>query len=360
MLKSKIFKIIYKFLNIILSSIILIYILIILILFYLGPIETFIVKQKLKKNNPNIIVSFTTTPYRINQIKPVLDSIIRQSIKPNKIYVNIPWKFKRDNSLYIIPEWLKNYPNVIINRTRDYGPGTKIVATLEKVHDPNAIIITFDDDKFYPKHTVRDLAKQYLVQPNAAFTGGGLNFLFGPNHTFTSEWVGLNGKPSLVVIGALGAAYKRNLFKEDIFGLVNSLPLSCFLSDDLMISAYLIANNINIFRISSISFDPFIEKVLLRDLPSAFTIDALSYGANGVANGSNESNYCYCLEALGSNNSTLKYQKAIFNKSKSIHDFLSSDIYNIKVSIIQLRTYFLEQLLEILPFFKQLIILFLG
>ena len=40
-------------------------------------------------------VSLTTIPSRINNIKPTIESITKQSVKPNKIYLNLPNKFKR-------------------------------------------------------------------------------------------------------------------------------------------------------------------------------------------------------------------------------------------------------------------------
>ena len=40
-------------------------------------------------------VSLTTIPSRINNIKPTIESIAKQSVKPSKIYLNLPNKFKR-------------------------------------------------------------------------------------------------------------------------------------------------------------------------------------------------------------------------------------------------------------------------
>ena len=79
-------KILRKIFYSCLTIIILIYLLIAAILFYIGPLETIIVKLKLRNNPADIVVSFSTTPYRIDQLKPVLESITRQSIKPNRIY----------------------------------------------------------------------------------------------------------------------------------------------------------------------------------------------------------------------------------------------------------------------------------
>ena len=334
-------------------------------LVYIGPLETILVKQKLKNNPVDIIVSFTTTPYRVDQIKPVLESIARQSIKPTRIYVNIPWRFKRDNTEYVLPTWLTSDPNIIINRTEDYGPATKLIATLEKEHNPNTIIITFDDDRTYSKHTVRDLVKQYLTSSyektykvGAAFTGFGLNLLFAPKHNMYVEPIILDHKPSLVVVGTGGVAYRRDFFKNDIFSLIKSLPLTCFLGDDLMISAYLLYHGIDIIKISGMSYNPlFITSLFLKELPSASTRDALSVGANGVASGSNEANYCRCLDFLLENNKA-EFRNVILARSKLIHGSFIPD--NFHISMVQLCYYYLEKLVEFFPFIKQMILVTMG
>ena len=42
-----------------------------------------------------IIVSFSTIPTRVHDIEPVLKSLNNQTLKPDKIYLNIPKKYKR-------------------------------------------------------------------------------------------------------------------------------------------------------------------------------------------------------------------------------------------------------------------------
>ena len=85
-------RILLKYCYYILITIGLAYLTVAIILIYIGPITTLKVKHKLKNNPVDIVVSMATTPHRINTIKPVLDSIVRQSIKPTKIYLNIPLK----------------------------------------------------------------------------------------------------------------------------------------------------------------------------------------------------------------------------------------------------------------------------
>ena len=47
-------------------------------------------------------VSMSTIPSRVKNISEIIDKINEQTLKPNKIYLNIPFKYKR-------------FPNHIIN-----------------------------------------------------------------------------------------------------------------------------------------------------------------------------------------------------------------------------------------------------
>ena len=46
--------------------------------------------KNLKKIKNNVILSFTTTPEKIEKIRPMLNSILDQTIRVDKIVLNIP------------------------------------------------------------------------------------------------------------------------------------------------------------------------------------------------------------------------------------------------------------------------------
>ncbi len=350
--------ILLKYFYYLLITIGLIYLIPALILFYIGPITTLIVKHKLKNNPVDIVVSLTTTPYRIDTIKPVLDAIFRQSIKPTRVYVNVPYVFKRENMEYIIPEWLKSYPNIIINRTKDYGPATKLIGTLEKERDPNTIIVTFDDDRIYTRHAVRDLVKKHIIKDfeynyNVVFAGYSLNLLFGPQFYSYPIEINLNEQHGLLVVGAGGVGYVRRFFNDDIFSLLDNLPLSCFLSDDLMISAYLHNNNIEIRKTSDVSYNLFFTKSLWRMMPTNSSPDALLRGANNVGLGGNLQNYSHCLTTLPSYGKA-RYQEIILDKSSTINFWYQNDLF--QTVVLQVYYHYLDRLINIIPFMKKIII----
>jgi len=110
----------------------------------------------------NYIVSLTTIPSKFDNLHLTIDSILRQSILPKKIVINIPkiYNFRMNNSeisLDKINEFIDKYSkfNVYINLIdKDYGPGTKLLGLLNSSmidthNDSNTYIILVDDDVIY-------------------------------------------------------------------------------------------------------------------------------------------------------------------------------------------------------------------
>ena len=101
----------------------------------------------------NFCVSFTTIPSRIDEIKKTIDSINSQTLKPNKIFLNIPYKFRRFPDYSFSKDQivkLEKY-NIEINRTEDYGPSTKLIGSLEKIKKFECVIILDDDHIYHEK-----------------------------------------------------------------------------------------------------------------------------------------------------------------------------------------------------------------
>ena len=117
-----------------------------------------------------IYVSITTIPKRIKNIKKSIDSLIEQTQKPDKIFINIPKEFKRfqekiDDSL--IPKYADDVVEVV--RSDDYGPGTKLLGSLDKIKK-NSLIILADDDNIYEDYMVEKFYYHYSLAPENAYS----------------------------------------------------------------------------------------------------------------------------------------------------------------------------------------------
>jgi hypothetical protein len=93
-------------------------------------------------------------------LRPVLDSVLAQEPLGIVAHVelNLPFICTRTNTSYVIPVWLEEYfPRVIIKRTSDLGPATKVAPTLLR-HAKNPIWVwSIDDDMVYSLQTLAGL-----------------------------------------------------------------------------------------------------------------------------------------------------------------------------------------------------------
>ena len=96
-----------------------------------------------------IYVSLTTIPQRIKDLNKSIESLLKQSKKPDKIFVNIPFKYKRFKEIFDDNQ-IPKFDNSIVEITRceDCGPGTKLLGSLDKL-EKNSLVILADDDHVY-------------------------------------------------------------------------------------------------------------------------------------------------------------------------------------------------------------------
>ena len=178
----------------------------------------------------NFCVSFTTIPSRIHDIKKTIDSINNQTLKPGKIFLNLPYKFRRFPDYSFSKDQiteLEKY-NIEINRSIDYGPSTKLIGSLGKIRKFECVII-LDDDHIYHEKMFEVFIDEFKKKKN--------NFSFYVQKIFKLNM----GQ------GADGILINTdNLSKIEVFYdkyVKNNKNL--FLNDDLWISMYLqfIENN---------------------------------------------------------------------------------------------------------------------
>ena len=115
--------------------------------------------------NDKIIISFTTTPSRIKKITPMLNSILDQTVKVDRIVLNIPKIC--NNKEYDIPEKYKDILS-IMKCEKNYGPATKFVPTILREDDANTIIILLDDDTIYGKDFIETILEESKKNKNKA------------------------------------------------------------------------------------------------------------------------------------------------------------------------------------------------
>lgn len=190
-----------------------------------------------------IVGSMTTIPDRIFLIENVVDSILNQTRKLDCLYLNIPVVSAKGKE-YIIPEFLKQKANLIINRCEDYGPITKLLPVLDIETDPDIYIITFDDDRTVHKDVVKIIEKKIRKYPHCALSFSGWNVGKFP---FYLECHDKNSSDIEVdwIQGCHSITYPRkSLNKNKLIHAFYTGPSFLKRHDDHKISAYLEKNGI--------------------------------------------------------------------------------------------------------------------
>ena len=118
-----------------------------------------------------IYASVSTIPPRIKEIRKSIDSLQKQTQKPDRIFINIPYTYRRfqnNISENDIPIFEEN-ENVEITRCVDCGPGTKLLGSLNKLKK-NSTIILADDDQIYEDYMIEKLFYFCSLYPNNAYS----------------------------------------------------------------------------------------------------------------------------------------------------------------------------------------------
>ena len=195
----------------------------------------------------NIYISISSIPPRQYQLINVIDSLLKNTVLPNKIIINICKKYDRyPNQVFDLTlfEKYKNNKLIYINLVdTDYGPITKIVGYLDellKLEDiDNKYILTADDDLPYKPNFIEAFINKNKLDSDCIFTG----------------YMENKGKKFYTCFGADGILIKLSYLhkiKEYANFLINK-EIKFKYHDDFIISSYFYLNNIKTERVGNIS-----------------------------------------------------------------------------------------------------------
>ena len=109
-----------------------------------------------------VIASLTTVPGRINNLRPTIRSLLKQTRPPDEIVLAIPEFSIREQRPYVVPEYLLRLPRLrVLHCHKDWGPATKFIPIVREelaAGRGDTLIMVVDDDRVYP----RDALETYL------------------------------------------------------------------------------------------------------------------------------------------------------------------------------------------------------
>jgi hypothetical protein len=198
-----------------------------------------------KSNDQRVIASLSTVPDRINNLRPTIQSLLKQTRPPDEIVLAIPEFSVREQRSYVVPKYISRLPRVrVLHCAEDWGPATKFIGAIRDelaAERDNTLIMVVDDDRLYP----RDALETYLYYseqlPNAAlcFRGAAM-----PS---TLDWDDAKmiyakdlrePRPVAVITGCGSYLVQPRFFDQSLWDYSGAPPVAFYI-DDIWISAWL-------------------------------------------------------------------------------------------------------------------------
>lgn len=206
------------------------------------------------EKEPSVIITLTTVPERLDNphedgIKLVIKSLCEQTDNDYEVHFNLPETYKVNGLPYTIPDWLNDYklkyPHLKIFRPEDMGPPTKFVPTLNRINNPETILIVVDDDLVYHNEMVTEHRKYQELLNSSVICYDGRGCAEAKFHDLRDSWILCVTEPREThnLQHYKSASYKKKLFTQDFYDFY----LGKTFSDDVLVSKYFRDTNNKMF-----------------------------------------------------------------------------------------------------------------
>lgn len=182
-----------------------------------------------------VIVSLTSFGPRLKKLWLVIESLMRQKVKPDKIILYLTASQVQDISK--LPQSLLKLqkrgleiilcPDNIRSHTKYYYAMTQ---------NPESIVITVDDDLFYRSDLIEELMRSHDEYPDAICANWVKEILPGENKY--AKWPDGHKrevKKNFLLLGVSGVLYPPHALHEDAYNVDNIIKL-CLTADDVWLS----------------------------------------------------------------------------------------------------------------------------
>jgi hypothetical protein len=205
--------------------------------------------------NGRIVVSLTSFPARIGKLWMVIFSMLKQTKRPDLIILYLS-KDQFPGGLKSLPRILQRFNKLgllnVFFKEDDLRSHKKYYYSFKAFKDD--LIVTVDDDIFYPENTIQDLFELYMRFPNSICcqraykvsrtVEGGI----GPYNDWRLLREGAGPSFDVFHTSGGGTLYRPKFFNDDIFD-VNVFKELCFSADDIWLNFH--ANRSGITTVKS-------------------------------------------------------------------------------------------------------------
>lgn len=193
-----------------------------------------------------VIVSLTTHDYRIYEACLAIESIMQGTVLPNRI---ILW-LDENTKTAPIPQSLKNQQKrgLEICYTRDIKAYTKLLPAVKA--NPEAVIVTIDDDIFYPVDTLELLLRAHAEHPKSICAHYVKQIVKKGNEIESYYRLPVvshtDVKHKYFLEGFAGTLYPAHCFSQELFNEDVFMKLTPY-ADDVWYNVLALKENITIF-----------------------------------------------------------------------------------------------------------------
>lgn len=198
-----------------------------------------------QKRSPALTVSFTTMPIRLPRVHLTIESLLRQSIQPDRL---ILWLDHESFDSIELPIALRRQEErgLEIQYCDNLLSYKKLIPALEKY--PQDVIVTCDDDAFYPRDWLEKLYRAHLADPQTVQCHRAHRILFeGSEMKPYRQWEYETKvhEPSFLVFptGVGGILYPPGALHEDVLDRGQFLSLAPR-ADDVWFKAMCVKNGV--------------------------------------------------------------------------------------------------------------------
>jgi hypothetical protein len=204
-----------------------------------------------------VYISLTTIPSRLQNTIKIIKNLLNYVKGFEKIILNIPWSYRRwpNEKIFIdLSDLEKNNSRLVVNRTQDLGPITKLIPTLNLT--PSECIIIICDDECYHHEAFKIAAERQDKEHQSTFTFWKYNYR------------GIEVPQGVDLI----SFWKPNLFGLNEYYNKCTQKNACFYVDDLVIGNFLKEKGIKIEQLNRKWKWPYIPNCLSNKNEGLFEI----------------------------------------------------------------------------------------
>lgn len=213
-----------------------------------------------------IIVSLTSIPSRFDKLALCIETIMEQTMKPDKIILYLGLNAKNIKLPKELVKMQKRGLEIEYREDKNLKPHTKYFYSMQEY--PDDIIITFDDDILYNKNVIKKLYNSYLKYPEAVSCMRAHKITFDENKKIEkyNNWkYEYNGKEALIpnnfllATGVGGVLYPPHCMIKETFNLENIHELSLN-TDDLWLKVMQIKGDIKVAKATKKNYHLYVIK----------------------------------------------------------------------------------------------------